>query len=258
MGREKTMRELCEKAIVSLVLIGTLYPVAGCAQKQETVQSPASAGEAVAPASKAILSPEWVVRLPQARSARQLIVVAALAQTTATISVHEKAEDGQWHEVLATPGFIGKNGLGKTKEGDGKTPVGAFVIDKAFGIAPDPGCHMPYLQVDENIYWSGDERKGMRYNELVDIRNYPGLNAKASERIVDYQEPYQYVLNMGYNPECAAGRGSALFLHCFGRYNPYTGGCVAIPEAQMRRVMQWIRPGCVIVINTQKQLKGER
>ena len=258
MDKKESVRNFLGKAVVGLTLIWILCPLAGCAESRESVQSSANSGAVAAPVLKTALSPEWVSRLPQADKVSQLIVVAGIGATTASVSVHEKAADGSWHEILATPGFIGRNGLGKTREGDKKTPVGTFVIDRAFGIAPDPGCHMPYLQVDENFYWSGDGRKGMRYNKLVDIRDCPGLNRKVSERIVNYNVPYQYVLNMGYNPECVPGLGSALFLHCFGRYNPYTGGCVAIPETQMRRVMQWIRPGCVIVIGTKKQFEGGR
>ena len=62
---------------------------------------------------------------------------------------------------MTTPGFIGKSGLGKTKEGDGKTPVGTFHFNATFGIADDPGCKIPYTKVDDDTYWSGDQREGM-------------------------------------------------------------------------------------------------
>lgn len=88
--------------------------------------------------------------------------------------MHEKDANGNWKQIVTTPGFIGKEGLGKVKEGDNKTPAGTFAIDKAFGIAPDPGCAIPYTQVDENIYWSGDAN--YKYNQWVDIREYPNLN----------------------------------------------------------------------------------
>ena len=43
--------------------------------------------------------------------------------TDAWVSLHQKQSDGSWHMIMTSPGFIGKNGLGKTKEGDAKTPT---------------------------------------------------------------------------------------------------------------------------------------
>lgn len=84
-------------------------------------------------------SPEWVTKLPEADTARQLFVVAAYEGTTAWVSMHNKDKSGKWQMIMSTPGFIGKNGLGKTKEGNGMTPVGTFRFNCAFGNSEDPG-----------------------------------------------------------------------------------------------------------------------
>lgn len=202
-------------------------------------------------------SPEWVTKLDDAKDADQLFVVAAYEKTNAWVSMHEKDKDGNWQMIMTTPGFIGKNGLGKTKEGDGKTPVGTFGFNAAFGIADDPGCAIPYFKADENTYWSGDVREGMQYNKQVDIRDYPDLDKENSEHIIDYTRQYQYCLNISYNAECKPDAGSAIFLHCLGPSKPYTGGCVAIPENQMKAVMQNVKPNCVVVIDSLDNLGGE-
>ncbi len=208
------------------------------------------------PAAAADASPEWVANLPQAAEAGQMVVVAAHEKTTAWVSMHEKSVDGAWKMIMTTPGFIGRNGLGKTKEGDGKTPVGEYSFNRAFGIAPDPGCAIPYVQADENSYWSGDDRKGMHYNELVSILDYPDLNVEDSEHIVDYTFQYQYCLNISYNDKGTPGLGSAIFLHCFGLRKPFTRGCVAIPNEKMKFVMQHVDPDCAVVIDTLENLGG--
>lgn len=60
-------------------------------------------------------SPQWVKNLPAAKNATQLFIVAQIGEkTTAWISMHEKIND-TWQQIMTTPGFIGKNGLGKTK-----------------------------------------------------------------------------------------------------------------------------------------------
>ena len=162
-------------------------------------------------------SPEWVVNLPAAQDADQLFVVAAMGmdKTTAYITMHQKDENGVWKQILSTPGFVGRNGMcfdADRAEGCGQTPIGVYHFNKAFGIAADPGCALPYIQVDDNIYWSGDPDR--HYNKMVDIRDVPDLVMDDSEHIVDYEYQYQYCLNISFNEEGTPGRGSAIFLHC--------------------------------------------
>ena len=202
-------------------------------------------------------SPEWVVSLPLAQEANQLFIVAGMGmdKTTAFISMHRKDENGVWKQILSTPGFVGRNGLCADEdhaEGCGQTPVGVYHFNKAFGIAPDPGCALPYLQVDDNIYWSGDPDR--HYNKMVDIRDVPDLVMDDSEHIVHYEYEYRYCLNISFNEDGTPGRGSAIFLHCFGPAKPYTGGCVAVPEYIMKLIMQNVRENCVVVIDTMENL----
>ena len=206
-------------------------------------------------------SPEWITALPYAQdeSITQLFVVAGFGtdKTTATVSMHERDESGAWKQILSTPGYVGKRGLctdAAHVEGCAQTPMGVYRFNKAFGIAPDPGCAIPYTQVTDDIWWSGDPREGMRYNEMVDIKEFPELAKDDSEHIVEYEYPYQYCLNISFNEDGTPGKGSAIFLHCFGTLKPYTGGCVSLPENIMKLVMQRVKPECVVVIDTLEHL----
>ena len=208
-------------------------------------------------------SPDWVKALPQAQdeSVKQLFIVAAsgMDKTTAYVSMHERDANGEWIQILSTPGYVGKNGCcldADHAEGCGQTPVGVYRFNKAFGIAPDPGCAMEYVQVTDDTYWSGDMNEGMHYNEMVDIKDYPDLDMENSEHIVDYEYQYQYCLNISFNEDGTAGRGSAIFLHCLGPSKPYTGGCVAIPEYTMIKVLQRVDPDCVVIIDTMDNLNA--
>ncbi len=207
--------------------------------------------------SEAEDSPEWVSNLEEAAEAEQLFVVAGVGQTTAYISMHQKDENGVWKQIITTPGYIGKYGLDKEKEGDAKTPTGTFHFNYAFGIAEDPGCAIPYQQVNDDDYWSGDQREGYNYNQMVSIKDLPDLNTEDSEHIVDYTYQYQYCLNISYNEEGTPGLGSAIFLHCLGPQKPYTGGCVAIPKDQMVTVMKNVREDCTVVIGSLENLIPE-
>lgn len=242
-----------------------LFTAVGCGAGGQTQTAPESTADAVetAPAetvgttdgdysAASVASPEWVGALDAVKDAQQVLVVAAYEYegTVAWVSLHEKQDDGAWQMIMTTPGFIGKNGLGKTREGDGMTPVGVFHFNSAFGIADDPGCIMPYVKVDNDTYWSGDSREGYHYNEMVSLKDYPDLNVDDSEHIIDYIYNYPYCLNISYNEEGVPGLGSAIFLHCFGAARPFTGGCVAIPENCMKYVMQHVNEDTVVVIDT--------
>ena len=228
----------------------------------EEVEQAEAYGEALhASIQHVVDSPEWVTALPEAQdeAVKQLYVVAGIGmdKSTATVSMHGRAEDGSWKQLLSTPGFVGKNGLcldADHAEGCAQTPLGVYHFNKAFGIAADPGCAIPYIQVDDDIYWSGDP--DYHYNEMMNINDYPGLAMDDSEHIVDYEYEYQYCLNISFNEDGTPGRGSAIFLHCLGPTKPWTGGCVAIPENIMKLVMQNVREDCVVVIDMLDNLGG--
>ena len=200
-------------------------------------------------------SPDWVTKLPAAKTNTQMVVVGTNKAQGAWVSMHEKDENGVWQMIMTTPAVIGKNGINKTKEGDSKTPVGVYRFNKAFGIADNPGTKLSYTKVDENIYWSGDVK--YKYNQMVDIRDYPMLNKKDSEHIAEYNTYYDYCLNISYNEEGTPGKGSAIFMHCFGTHKPYTGGCIALPKDKMRFVMQRVEPNCAVVIDSLEKLGGK-
>ena len=199
-------------------------------------------------------SPEWVEKLEQAKDAKQLFIVAGVGLTTAYVSMHEKDSDGVWRIIMSTPGFIGKNGLGTEKEGDKKTPVGVFKFTKAFGTADDPGCGIGYVKLTDDLYWSGDHYDGKTYNKMVSIKDYPSLDTSNSEHLIEYKTCYEYCIDMGYNKDCTVGKGSAIFLHCFGEKCPYTAGCTAIPREKMKTVLQNVTKDCVIVIDKAENL----
>ena len=201
-------------------------------------------------------SPDWIAKLAEEKKAEQIFVVAGVGYTTAYISMHEKDSSGKWKEIVTTPGYIGKYGLGKTKEGDGMTPIGTFHFTEAFGIANNPGCTLgKYKKVTDDDWWSGDTK--YKYNQMVSIKDYPDLAKDDSEHIIDYTYQYQYCLNISYNEDGTEDLGSAIFLHCLGPYKPYTGGCVAIPKEAMLKVMKNVKKDCVVVIDSLQTLSPE-
>lgn len=160
--------------------------------------------------------------------------------TACTFKVYQVV-NGVLREKLSTSGFIGRNGSGKTVEGDGKTPLGTFTVGKAYGIADDPGSIIPYTKVTNSMYWCG-RSDSPYYNTLIDAsKSGPG-----DEHLIEYTEAYQYLLDIGYNTACTPRLGSAIFLHC-SRNQP-TAGCIAIPKDDMAATLRMITAGTKISI----------
>ena len=178
----------------------------------------------------------------------QLICVVAEGNQC-VLTMHEKREDGLWHQILETDGVIGLNGLYKEKEGDKKTPVGVFSFIKAFGIKEDPGTVFPYTKVDGTMHWV-DDPESQYYNRFVSTRDVtPDWNS--SEHLIDYVTAYNYCLALNYNPDCIPYKGCAIFLHCPKIDQSPTSGCIGIPEKDMKFILQNIQKNCRIVIGSQ-------
>lgn len=197
-----------------------------------------------------VLVNSWVADLDVAETANQIIIVAADG-SSATVSMHNKEEDGTWTEILSTDGKIGRNGIGKTKEGDGKTPTGVYRFMFGFGNMPDPGCGLNYTQVDDSYYWV-DDSDSVYYNQFVSTERVT-KDWDSAEHIASVKSSYNYALALDYNVECVPGAGSAIFMHC----TPTGGaGCIAVPEDKMIEIMKNVQDGCVIVIDSVEGVKG--
>jgi L,D-peptidoglycan transpeptidase YkuD (ErfK/YbiS/YcfS/YnhG family) len=187
-----------------------------------------------------------------ARRGAQIIFVAA-DSGRADVSMYEKAKDGRWTLLLKAVGHSGKNGIGKTREGDSKSPSGIYRLSMAFGVKDNPGTAMPYVKVDSHCYWVSDSHSRY-YNRFVRddkiIRDW-----NDAEHLIAAPHSYAYVLAVGYNERCRKGLGSAIFFHC--AMDETTEGCITIPEADMVRVMRLIRPGCVIDIDSPARIEAQ-
>ena len=180
-------------------------------------------------------------------SVKQIVTVQATEGPNAVVKLFEKTvENGKniWTETLDCPGIIGLNGLGKTKEGDNKTPIGDFGITTAFGIKENPGTVIPYNDVDENTYCCGDENF---YNQMIDISEHPH-DCSDGEHIIEYSPEYNYGIFVDYNKDGTPGLGSAIFFHCAGA-NTYTGGCIAVSEENMVTILKALDENARIIID---------
>lgn len=197
-----------------------------------------------------IISDDFVSTLSCAKNYNQLIVVEATG-SNAVVTMHEINSAGIWEEIMRTTGYVGKNGVGKASESDTKTPAGDFGFGIAFGISPDPGTIMDYIQTDDTYYWV-DDPSSAYYNHFVTTNEVSPENWNSAEHIIDYPDAYAYVLSIDYNSDCIPGAGSAIFLHCSN--GKPTLGCVSVPTEDMIFILTRIKEGCHIIIDTPENI----
>ncbi|MCQ2289288.1 MAG: hypothetical protein MJZ74_09345 [Muribaculaceae bacterium] len=180
-------------------------------------------------------------------SVNQVIIVQHTDSTYVDVQLWIKDRSGNtpaWDIDLSCRGYIGEKGMGKTRQGDEKTPIGDFGIITAFGIKPNPGTTLPYVDVNEYIYCCADP---VAYNRIIDVRKVK--HRCRGEHLINYNPQYNYGFFFDYNKECKRGKGAALFFHCVGKY-PFTGGCVAVTEENMAALL------CAIDINARLIIRG--
>lgn len=174
----------------------------------------------------------WPEAFELPEDAGMLVIAEGTGGTGCRVSAYEKCED-RWILRMETEGHLGKNGMSNHRsEGDKTTPIGIFRLNTPFGQKPAlEGFPEDYLKVTENHVWK-DASNRLEYS----ASGFQGDGEAVGTHW--YREVYDYVLDMGYNPKAIAGKGSALFLHCFGQQKTSTSGCVEIPEEHMIEVMR--------------------
>ncbi|MFD2630425.1 SH3 domain-containing protein [Oceanobacillus kapialis] len=167
----------------------------------------------------------------------QLILVTtdSYGSTSATIQTFEKDGSGKWNRVMNTSGFLGKNGFGKQKEGDGKTPIGKYSIGTAFGQNGNPGTKLPWRDITSDDVWVDDSDSAL-YNTWQSKSKTQG-QWKSAENMTHRLYTYGFVIN--YNTQRTPGKGSAIFFHTG---SSYTLGCVATSQSNVISILKWLDP----------------
>lgn len=185
-------------------------------------------------------SPFWDNLLDKYRDdarVRQVIFVQYLGGSDAQVLLYAKgkAPKSDWTLLRSCDGYVGKNGINKEREGDLKTPAGEYDIFSAVGIEANPGTKADYILLDEHIYCAD----GPYYNRLLDDRDVPldEIMKYNGDPMNDGSPQFDYGLFIAYNKERKPGKGSQIYLHCFGT-NPYTMGCVAVSREDMKYILQ--------------------
>lgn len=181
------------------------------------------------------------IRLPD--SCRQLILVYndRPDRVSCVFRRYEK-KNGQWRET-AYPlrSNVGRAGIapyGEKREGDGRTPSGAYPMGFAFGYVRDIDLSWPFVVVSKQHYWISDPEDPL-YNQMT--QQTPRTDNFEYLRRDD--EVYRYAAVVEYNMRpIEKYKGSAIFFHIESGFDRGTAGCISVTRRKTVEVLQWFDP----------------
>jgi L,D-peptidoglycan transpeptidase YkuD (ErfK/YbiS/YcfS/YnhG family) len=152
-------------------------------------------------------------------------------------AITERAVAGRLHMgTLVFPCIIGRNGrTHRKREGDGKTPIGRFILRQGFYRADrmrNPGAHLGLRILRKTHGWCEVPGSGL-YNRPVSLPFRHG-----HETMWRGDEAYDVVFATSHNERPRVqGLGSAIFFHLTREGARVTAGCVAVSKADMRKIL---------------------
>ncbi|HTL32945.1 MAG TPA: L,D-transpeptidase family protein [Kofleriaceae bacterium] len=186
-------------------------------------------------------------------------VVDDWAATNVTLRVWRRdgatwtAQGDAWPAVVGRTGVawgIGLHGEGAPgregplkKEGDGKSPAGAFAIRQAFGVAGEPpkGTTWPYESTKGGDYQCVDDPASDHYATIVD-RKQVASDWQSHEEMLRPDQLYTWVVDIAHNPDHVRGKGSCIFFHVWGGKDTTTVGCTAMEEPRLTKLITQLDP----------------
>lgn len=242
-----------KKTLIVIMVFVITFTVAACANNRDdktnekevvaTAETPADEKTFDTDAAQARVDILQKYRFDDA--VKQLMIVSHTEGWNANVWFYEKTDvNDAWTLVFDGEAYIGKNGMNKTKEGDSKTPCGDYEILQAFGILPNPGTTLEYIDITPDTFACDEDCE--YYNQIINVKE-TGHDCKGEE-MFNYCPQYNYGLTTSYNKENKYPDGSAIFVHCKGQ-KPYTGGCIALDEKDMKSVLEKAAPGMRIYLD---------
>lgn len=197
--------------------------------------------------------------VPVSPANRQAVVVRSTSwrAQSGTLERYARNAEGAWLRVggeisvmLGRSGMAWGRGLHvplregpRKREGDGKSPAGVFLLERAFGVAAGPpaGAHdFPYFQAQATSYCVEDTRSRF-YNQIIDSNEVPKSSWQRWSPLRRSDALFEWGIVVTQNsPEITKAAGSCVFLHVWrGEHRP-TSGCTAMPRDELETVLRWL------------------
>jgi L,D-peptidoglycan transpeptidase YkuD (ErfK/YbiS/YcfS/YnhG family) len=199
------------------------------------------------------------MNIPDSTSQIILVVAPTMDSPYGTMQLFERT-GGSWTQSgpdakvsLGRNGLAWGNGLpaggGKgpvKREGDGRSPAGAFALGDVFGYDPIPphGTRMSYRRAGQDDYFI-DDVASPDYNSWIALS--PGEDPdslwKSYERMRRPDGLYEIGIIVKHNMDpVVAGNGSAIFIHVWREEGVSTTGCTALSRENLLSLLTWLDP----------------
>ena len=107
---------------------------------------------------------------------------------------------------------------------------------RAFGYDQGVQTELDYRAVTEKDFWI-DASASPFYNQWI-TGDVPEISHELLRR---QDELYKYAIVIEYNTDpVIPGMGSAIFMHVWRGAGQPTAGCVAVAQAELLRLLQWL------------------
>lgn len=194
--------------------------------------------------------------------ATQLVVVTSAGwdSSEGQLQAFTRSEDGWRAHGDAFPVSLGRSGSAwgiglhapqaqgpQKREGDGRSPAGAFALGSAFGYAAQADTGMHWEPMLETSYCM-DVPDSPYYNRIVDAARVgnDAVEGSTEPMRLDLHNNgdvrYQQGLVIEHNPRNVPGQGSCIFAHLWRTPGEATAGCTAMPAARMQSLLAWLQP----------------
>lgn len=242
MEKKYSVLRIIELAVVIVILIVLLLP-----NLKDTLNQNDCANKDINP-KQAQYWREALWKYRDDDSVHQMLLIKYVGGCDANAEYYIKSNhNNAWELKFNSDVYVGKNGISTTPvEGDNRTPTGDFGIrDFAFGILPNPGTKLRYLDVTPTTYACDEDTE--YYNQIFDISQSNHKDCKGEE-MYKYTPEYNYGLTLEHNPKNIYPNQSNIFIHCKGT-KPFTGGCIALDQDDMKTILKTCDKGMRVVIN---------
>jgi uncharacterized protein YijF (DUF1287 family) len=197
----------------------------------------------------------------------QLVSVTtdAWQATRGTLRRYERQPGKAWHAVGAPMRVVlGHAGLGwgdglhgngaparrtgpAKREGDGRSPAGAYELGTVYGYADTASeIALPYAAAGAALRCV-DDPQSPHYNQIVPELGQ--LSWRSAERMRRDDDLYELTLVVRHNTEpVVPGHGSCIFVHVWQSPDTPVTGCTALEKSNLKTLVRWLRPNAAVMV----------